>query len=437
MALAGRWERARAAVAERTGGGDALQFQTTGVAARRGLTRSQLPHLAQTGAAAPREVRRVAARTSPPLSLQSFAPAERDSSWRDERSGRTRAHARALARGGYLIQGGGGGERWRRVSAAAPQSTRSPRDRRASTTSTPRYPSGGGRLHLSVHSFVLASGGSDDDSDDSGDELTVAALSRELQDARDRSSRELEEIRLPGGPFMIAHGLLGSDPSVELETANEMAMHDLELMRWRQRAGRRVDLAIERARRRAQLEASAASANSTLSEMRLLAEQADRALQALRQMRERSERLQLVLHSSRLELEHLFESEAEQRELDVAFALSRSPAGRGAAACEVPRGISVAMVQMAMPIQPYGALLSAQAHCDAHDGCPFLGGGDCPVCQDVLIPTDEVRVLPCRHVFHGTCIDPWFQRSALCPICRRAADKHAPEQGDELEIPTD
>lgn len=43
----------------------------------------------------------------------------------------------------------------------------------------------------------------------------------------------------------------------------------------------------------------------------------------------------------------------------------------------------------------------------------------CAVCMDELDPAGLLRRLPCTHVFHAACIDPWLtQRSATCPVCR-------------------
>ena len=46
---------------------------------------------------------------------------------------------------------------------------------------------------------------------------------------------------------------------------------------------------------------------------------------------------------------------------------------------------------------------------------------ECSVCFEPLRQGDIVRLLPCEHVFHRGCIDPWFARSTLCPMCRGAA----------------
>lgn len=36
--------------------------------------------------------------------------------------------------------------------------------------------------------------------------------------------------------------------------------------------------------------------------------------------------------------------------------------------------------------------------------------------------TSELRVLPCAHRFHKTCVDQWFQHQTWCPLCRRSIE---------------
>jgi hypothetical protein len=42
----------------------------------------------------------------------------------------------------------------------------------------------------------------------------------------------------------------------------------------------------------------------------------------------------------------------------------------------------------------------------------------CAVCLDDFAPGDLVRTLPCKHVYHQACIDPWLIDHGLCPYCK-------------------
>ncbi|RFU24902.1 hypothetical protein B7463_g11432, partial [Scytalidium lignicola] len=43
----------------------------------------------------------------------------------------------------------------------------------------------------------------------------------------------------------------------------------------------------------------------------------------------------------------------------------------------------------------------------------------CVICLEVLVDQDDVRQLKCKHVFHSTCIDSWFQKYRVdCPLCK-------------------
>lgn len=47
-------------------------------------------------------------------------------------------------------------------------------------------------------------------------------------------------------------------------------------------------------------------------------------------------------------------------------------------------------------------------------------GGDqseCPICTEDFVDGVLLRLLPCEHMFHPTCIDPWLSwRARTCPI---------------------
>ncbi|WAO97190.1 Hypothetical protein NCS54_01490400 [Fusarium falciforme] len=43
----------------------------------------------------------------------------------------------------------------------------------------------------------------------------------------------------------------------------------------------------------------------------------------------------------------------------------------------------------------------------------------CAICLEVLVNQDYVRRLRCKHVFHTSCIDPWFRKHHVdCPLCK-------------------
>jgi hypothetical protein len=31
---------------------------------------------------------------------------------------------------------------------------------------------------------------------------------------------------------------------------------------------------------------------------------------------------------------------------------------------------------------------------------------------------EDIRELPCTHIFHMECVDKWLQINALCPLCK-------------------
>ncbi|XP_068596329.1 E3 ubiquitin-protein ligase RNF130 [Brachionichthys hirsutus] len=42
----------------------------------------------------------------------------------------------------------------------------------------------------------------------------------------------------------------------------------------------------------------------------------------------------------------------------------------------------------------------------------------CAVCIEAYQLNDVVRILPCKHVFHRLCVDPWLNEHCTCPMCK-------------------
>lgn len=55
-------------------------------------------------------------------------------------------------------------------------------------------------------------------------------------------------------------------------------------------------------------------------------------------------------------------------------------------------------------------------------GGTSYGQTSCSIClEDYEHDQTQVRELPCRHIFHPDCIDPFLlKRSSLCPLCKQS-----------------
>ena len=42
----------------------------------------------------------------------------------------------------------------------------------------------------------------------------------------------------------------------------------------------------------------------------------------------------------------------------------------------------------------------------------------CVVCYDEFLDNEKIKILPCKHLFHGGCIDTWLVQNKKCPVCK-------------------
>ena len=43
---------------------------------------------------------------------------------------------------------------------------------------------------------------------------------------------------------------------------------------------------------------------------------------------------------------------------------------------------------------------------------------DCSICLERFVIGDTVKILPCYHNFHSTCVEEWLLSHHNCPMCR-------------------
>ena len=58
-------------------------------------------------------------------------------------------------------------------------------------------------------------------------------------------------------------------------------------------------------------------------------------------------------------------------------------------------------------------------------------GQDCTVCSESFRKGEKIRKLPCKHIFHETCIMPWLATNSTCPNCRLNLFEYFTENPDE------
>jgi len=57
----------------------------------------------------------------------------------------------------------------------------------------------------------------------------------------------------------------------------------------------------------------------------------------------------------------------------------------------------------------------------------------CSICLCEFEPEEKLRVLPCRHVFHSSCVDRWLEIDGSCAVCRQSVVVSNPDDGTRHE----
>ncbi|ESQ34315.1 hypothetical protein EUTSA_v10009887mg [Eutrema salsugineum] len=70
------------------------------------------------------------------------------------------------------------------------------------------------------------------------------------------------------------------------------------------------------------------------------------------------------------------------------------------------------------------ASIEAMPIVDDIDGCE----GECVICLEEWKTEETVKEMPCKHRFHGGCIEKWLGFHGSCPVCRY----EMPVDGDEV-----
>ncbi|KAJ7096297.1 hypothetical protein C8R44DRAFT_812656 [Mycena epipterygia] len=82
---------------------------------------------------------------------------------------------------------------------------------------------------------------------------------------------------------------------------------------------------------------------------------------------------------------------------------------------------------------------SSHPNSESSDVIPAaIGRETCPICIVDFEQGDDLRVLPCNHSFHSSCVDPWLlDLSTACPLCRQdfIALENMISGGSELQDP--
>lgn len=65
---------------------------------------------------------------------------------------------------------------------------------------------------------------------------------------------------------------------------------------------------------------------------------------------------------------------------------------------------------------------------------PFGVADDCSICLEKYTEKSDVRVLPCLHAYHNSCIDSWFRDNQTCCLCKLNCMNLPEEEAETGEV---
>ncbi|KAI5927994.1 hypothetical protein F4810DRAFT_705889 [Camillea tinctor] len=130
-----------------------------------------------------------------------------------------------------------------------------------------------------------------------------------------------------------------------------------------------------------------------------------------------------------------------ENELDIVSAHRQSPTsqvrGDESADATGASSSSAEATSSATAQSTSGAVATTAAAAVASQETPKKEDSDedhlgCSICTEDFTVGEDVRVLPCNHKFHPTCVDPWLVNvSGTCPLCRLDLRPHEETGEDE------
>eukprot|EP00397_Hematodinium_sp_SG-2012_P049457 GEMP01057043.1.p1 GENE.GEMP01057043.1~~GEMP01057043.1.p1 ORF type:complete len:244 (+),score=68.19 GEMP01057043.1:205-936(+) len=140
----------------------------------------------------------------------------------------------------------------------------------------------------------------------------------------------------------------------------------------------------------------------------------DRVLAQAHQAREQAHVQERNAHEQRERARNQTQNMTQRQRAQRAAAAQARVPRRNEARRPVVRELSAAA--RSLPSQSY-----TQEQKDA-------GGSEhqCRICLEHFALSDQVKTLPCFHLFHSNCVDRWLRVNERCPVCRTNLDGSAP-----------